>query len=317
MSTSAANASNHERSFLPTDETASFSDSERLQIAQQVGIATTTLYPTWRSGEGGPITSDKVRGDLALTTAGLAAAQGYKFVVVDGGSSEEFKKALEATGVVVEAQSEPGMSAGRRQAFESVSKLDGVKVICWTEPEKVSMVRDCLIEPAKLILEDKADLIIPSRDGDGFGTYPDYQVKFEKESNKAWNGILRRHHLLDDHAEQLDAWIGPRIFKNEPGLVSLFEDRYEFVGERQSGLTKDHPDLWSNAIFLPIIAALARKYRVQSVPVAYKHPAQQTAIEQDSPEFQAKRALQQKSILIATVHFIRLLEGNTSSRLRR
>jgi hypothetical protein len=292
-------------------------DAERQQIVDQVGIATATMYPSWQPGEPAELTADKVRGDLALTTVNLAREQGYKVVVVDGGSSSEFVQALQATGAIVETQTEKGMSAGRRQAFQSVSQLDNVSVVCWTEPEKVSMIRDCLAETAKAVLDDQADIAVPSRDEAAFATYPDYQAEFEQESNRDWNRILQRHDILPASAEPIDAWIGPRVFKNEPDVLKLFMERYQFAGEQQSGLGKDHPDLWSNAIFLPIIAALAKRYRVKSIPVPYRHPAEQTAIERDSPEFRAKRALQQKSIMTASIHFIRLLEGNPDSRLTK
>ena len=300
----------------PGEITASFTGHERQPNAERVGIATTTLYPAWYPGTDGPLTADKVRGDLALSTTREAIAQGYNLVVVDGGSSAGFRQALAASGATVQKQAEPGMSAGRRQALASTSNIEGVDVLCWTEPEKVSLVRDCMAEPVSLILDGKADIVVPSRDDSSFATYPAYQAEFEKDSNAYWNGILRRHRVLPAEAEPLDAWIGPRFIKNDPELLQLFQARYEFAGERTSRLEKDSPELWSNAIFLPLIAALVKKYHVRSVPVPYVHPPQQTAFEQDSPQFEDKRAAQQRSILVTTIHYLRQLEGNPASRLQ-
>jgi glycosyltransferase involved in cell wall biosynthesis len=293
---------------------------------ERVGIATTTQHRGWQPIEAVPLeeratNTDLVRGDLSLATITEALNQGYNVVVVDGGSSDAFLEALASTGAIVQAESktDPGMSGSRRQAFKAVSKL-AVKVICWTETEKLSMVRDCLAEPVRMILDDEADLVIPSRDDEAFATYPDYQVGFEKESNFFWNKILRRHGLMDVDAPDLDAWIGPRIFKNQSELVDLFLNKYAFARDRGrtegKKLAKDSPDLWSNAIFLPVMAAMAKNYRVAGVNVPYRHPEAQTRNETDSPKFLEKREKQQRSILTTTVHFARLLESGHSRYLQ-
>jgi hypothetical protein len=304
-----------------------FADAKRLdteatpEIAvngHEIGVASATRYPEWEAGEsGGAPSTDKVRGDLALETFTEAVRNGYQVVVVDGGSSPAFMEALKATGVKVEAERERGMSASRRQAFGEVAALEGVKIICWTEPEKVAIAKDCIPIAVQPILGGKADIVIPKRDEEAFATYPDYQVKFETDSNRSWNDILRRHDLLPADAPDLDAWIGPRFFKNEPDIVKLFKGKYEFKSDKTSRLKKDAPELWPNALFLPIVAALHDGYRVASVDVPYRHPAIQTANEQDSEVFEDKRAEQQENILKTTIHFIRLLEGEKSARIEK
>ena len=290
--------------------------AERQIKAHEIGIASATFYPDWEPGEAGEDPSAvKVRGDIALQTFHEAMADGYQVAVVDGGSSPAFLEALGKTGVTVETEKERGMSASRRQAFESISGADDVKVICWTEPEKLSMVRDCISEAIKPIEAGEADIVVPRRDAEAFATYPDYQVKFEQDSNHLWNDILRRHHLMPEDAPDLDAWIGPRVFRNDPDIVALFEGKYKFVGETQSGLKQDAPELWPNALFLPLVAALKKGYRVVGADVPYRHPAEQTAMEQDSDAFRQKRVVQQENILKTTVHFVRLLEENPSARI--
>lgn len=292
---------------------------ERLIEGHEIGVATATFYPTWeKSSDVSPDASvDQVRGDLALETIHAAIENGYQLAVVDGGSSPDFIEMLGLMGVAVEAEREKGMSASRRQAFEIVSEMDGVEVICWTEPEKLAITRDCIKEAVKPIIDGRADIVVPRRDDEAFATYPEYQVKFEKASNHLWNDILKRHRLLPEDAEELDAWIGPRLFKNDPDIVDLFMGKYEYTSDVQSGLRRDAPELWPNAIFLPLVAALHKGYRVMSVDIPYRHPASQTANEQDSEAFRAKRATQQENILKTTIHFIRHLEDSSRSRMTR
>lgn len=292
---------------------------ERVIKGHEIGVATATFYPTWEkiSNVSSDASVDQVRGDLALETIHAAIENGYQLAVVDGGSSPDFIEMLGLMGVTVEAERERGMSASRRQAFEIVQGMDGVEVICWTEPEKLAIARDCIDEAAKPILDGVADIVVPKRGAEAFATYPDYQVEFEMTSNHLWNDILKRHHLLLEDAEELDAWIGPRLFKNDPEVVDLFMGKYEYVSDIQSGLKKDAPELWPNAIFLPLVAALHKGYRVMSVDVPYRHPASQTANEQDSKTFRAKRAIQQENILKTTIHFIRHLEDSSRSRMTR
>lgn len=215
-----------------------------------------------------------------------------------------------------QSELERGMSASRQQALREATELEGIKVICWTEPEKVSLLRDCLLKAVLPILNNEADIVVPMRTDASFKTYPDYQVKYEQRSNRLWNDILRSRGLLPQESEDLDVWFGPKFFGNDPELVELFLKRYEFI----KGKVRLHeiikPELWPNATFLPIVAALHRGYRVMNVPVPYIHPAEQTEIEKDSSEFRRKRDIQRKNIIVSTVHFIRMLENIPYKRSR-
>ena len=293
---------------------------EALEEAHRIGIATATLYRNWGPGEPGDNPSiDKVRGDLALETMRQAIANGNQIVVVDGGSSEAFLQAAVETGAHIQPEHERGMSAGRRQALDAVSHLNDVDVVCWTEPEKISMVRDCLAIAARPILDGEADIVVPSRDEAAFATYPDYQADFERESDHLWNNKLRQHGLLPQDAPDLDAWVGPRIFRNDPDILALFRERTRFMSEVVAKVDQSAPELWPDALFLPLVTALHEGYRVQSVPVPYRHPASQTAQEtaNDLPAFKEKRAKQQRDILVTTIHFIHMLKEHEGSRLER
>ena len=142
--------------------------------------------------------------------------------MVDGGSSEAFKAELAGMKISLLPELERGMSSGRQQAFAETAKLEGVKVICWIEPEKVSVIRDCLPEAVLPILNDEADIVVPKRIDSSFEKYPEYQVKYEQKANRLWNDILRARGLLAEDSEDLDVWFGPKFFINNPELVKLF-----------------------------------------------------------------------------------------------
>jgi hypothetical protein len=289
-------------------------------ITQQVGLTTGTLYRDWYPGEvpeGEHPSESKLRGDLAVQTIQAASNQGFRVIVVDGGSSPDFIDAISRGSVSVLAQEEEGMSKGRQQAFRAAAALDGIKVIGWIEPEKLSMATDNLVDPAKAILDGEADVVLPCRNQEAFDTYPDFQVGFEQESNRLYNGLLRRFGLYPIDAPDLDAWFGPRFFKNSPEILELFTVDYQFVDEKVTGLDQQAPGLWANALFLPIVAALHQGHRVKSVPVEYRHPAEQTEFEMSNARFVDKRAFQQRAILFTVVHFIRYLQGVGNPRIQK
>lgn len=285
---------------------------------RSIAVATTTFYPRWYPGEtqSHDIT-DKVRGDLAIRLIKEAVGKGYQIALVDGGSSQEFLSEVGLVGVVAHSEIERGMSASRRQAFEEARILEGVKVICWTEPEKISTIRDCLPLAILPILQGEADIVVPSRDEASFETYPDYQVKEEKRANRQWNDILRSRGLLAKDSPDLDVWFGPKFFKNDPEIVDLFLNKYEFR-KRELKLDKIvDPELWPNALLLPIAAALYRGFRVKSIPVPYMHPREQTEIEVNDPEFRRRKLhIQKRGIIVSTIHFIRMLESNPEKQSR-
>lgn len=297
---------------------------EREPKPRDIVVATTTFYPSWHPGaekshyHPDKEKVDKVRGDLALKMIAAALEKGYRVVVVDGANNIEFKNAVAALGAVIENQVEKGMSGSRRQVFRLASSFTDARVICWTEPEKVSFVTERgLWEAALPVLRDEADVSVPQRDFVDFLTYPDYQAVFEMSANFPWNELLRQFELLPDDVAFLDAYFGPRIIKNDPELLAIFHRVYAFKEELLEGAgvewQKLHDtELWANATFLSLVNALVEGYRVVSVPVPkYIHPPEQTAIEQDSPEFVKKRRLQKYNILLATLHLLRMVKPSS------
>lgn len=277
---------------------------------KSVVIATSTWYPNWTEKENSELNpSVALRGRLALETIKQSTEKGYQVIIVDGGSGEEFVNRASELGAIVLSQTDKGMSPGRRQTFREASKLEGCKIICWLEPEKISIVSECLLEALKPILSGDADIVIPKRTEEGFATYPDYQVKYEKMMNTKWNKLIKKYGLLSKEDEELDVCLGPRFFRNDLKLVSLFLARYEFDKESPQFLKDIKPEDWSNATFLPIAAALYEGYKVKSVIVPYHHPPEQTMLEKDDKQFRKKRVYQLKSIIATTSEFLKLVSN--------
>lgn len=286
---------------------------------KSIAIVTATFYPSWYPGEiRGELTADKLRGDLALELFHQAKEQGFQVALVDGGSSEEFRKALTANGIEFQPQKENGsQGAARRQALEIAGGLEGIKVICETEPEKVSMVSDCLETAAILIVNGQADIVIPKRGQESSSTLPFHQAKSEQRSNKMYKQILRAHGLLKEEDPDIDFWFGVRLFANKPEVVELFKRKYQFdpTETKLHQVVEKNIDVYSNPLFFPIIEALKRGFKVRSVEVQYTHPRQQTEFENDKPEFNRKRDSQRRTIITELLHFIRMLRGSPKSRI--
>ena len=165
-------------------------------------------------------------------------------------------------------------------------------------------------------MDGRADVVVPERDAEAWATYPKFQMEIEQEANRLWNEIMRKNGLLSPD-ENLDMWFGPKFFKNDPELVKLFMEQYQF-DKRDLDLDKlVKPEMYSNALFFPVVQALADGRRVMSVPVPYRNPVAQTEFEKDSLEFRRKRDVQFKDIMTNTIHFIRMLKKNSKGRLRK
>lgn len=286
---------------------------------RSIAIVTGTFYPTWYEGDAkDPLSVDKLRGDLALQSFQSAQQQNFQLTVVDGGSSDAFKKALEQSDVYFEMQKQKGgYSPARRQGIERAETLQGVKVIVQTEPEKVSIVSDC-IQPASLpILKDEADIVVLKRDEESFLTYPKLQAQQEQKANKLYNKILRAHGLLKDNDSDLDFWFGQLFFANKPQIRELFMATYQYSKDNTALDKKINVEMYSNIQFFPIVEALNRGLRVKSILVPYMHPQIQTAFEEGNLDFDIKRYVQRRTIITELVNYIRYLEGSPKTRLSK
>lgn len=296
---------------------AQFNNPEALNPGFEIAITTGTFYPNWYPGAvQGEITADKLRGDLALESVAAAKKLGYQMAVVDGGSASSFVDALKLTGVAVDKQKEEGgQGPARRQGLEMAEGMKGVKVICTTEPEKVSIIADCVALCAAPILKGEADIVIPNRGPKSADTYPAHQAKQEAKSNKIYNKILRSRGLIKKEDPDLDFWGGTRVFANKPEINELFKVKRDFTPNKSALHSKVRMDMYSNPLFQPVVDALYKKLRVKSVDVPYIHPAQQTYLESGVKEFDMKRNVQRRTIVTELLHLIRHKEGNKNTRI--
>ncbi len=219
--------------------------AERLQAPERdprtrfVVVTTGTMYPNWYDG---PLRDpehdvDKVRGDLALQTISEANRIGFRTIVIDGGSSMEFRHALAAEvykddtlGSMVYTQTKKGMSAGRVEGFGHAASIRNNRVIAWVEPEKVSFIGQ-ILTAAGPILDDTADIVIPARDDTAFASYPPLQAELEQRANATFNKLLKRAGLRKKRSPDLDMWFGPRLFRDKMELYDIFAQSYKYLGK--------------------------------------------------------------------------------------
>lgn len=293
--------------------------SEFLFNPRSIAIVTGTFYPTWYEGQvKETLSSDKLRGDLALLCFASSQNRNYNLFVVDGGSSDEFKKALERNHITYEMQKQGGgQGPARRQGLSLAESIAEVRIICQTEPEKVSLVTDCVEIASLPILENDADIVLPTRSSQSFSTYPQHQVEQEQKANALYNKILRSHGLLKENGPDLDFWFGPKFLANKPEVTELFKKIYQF----KKGITaidaKVNVEMYSNPLLFPVVTALHKGLRVKSIEVPYRHPQAQTTFEEGNPSFDMRRDRQRRTITTELIHFIRHLENSSKSRLSK
>ncbi len=297
---------------------------ERLDHPESVCLAGGTLMKTWKAENGDRKNPDQVRGDLAIESIKKAIERGFRVVVIDGGSSEDFIKKLgqvstevktesKSEGIkihdlIVEPESDKGYSGSRRQALKRAEELrqEGVKAIIMMEIEKQGITENAekLVKP---ILEGVADVVIPERgikvnlnkentrvqeQNEDFRGYPPYQAYSEMWANKMLNRLLVSAKLMRADEPVLDLFGGTRVIANKPEILEDFYQRHEVV----SGEVKTDPQMYFDAVYAPIAYLLLKDRRVLSVPIEYHHPAEQTAVEAGAVNFDEKRDSQRNMI---------------------
>ncbi|MBI2430660.1 MAG: hypothetical protein HYV39_01445 [Candidatus Levybacteria bacterium] len=279
-----------------------------------VAIATNTYYPKWYRGSLRSINhTDKVRGDLAINFFREAQKRGYLVIVVDGKSGKTFQKEIKnIENIIFVSRQNPKRSPAKRQAIKIAAKQDGVKVIVLTEPEKVSLVTDCIPVLVKPILEEKADIVVPKRNNELFAsTHPSYMYESEVEGNKIYNEILRIHGLRSSHEDDLDMFFGPKVFRNDKKIISLFIKKYS-LSSLQSSFTKEFFDVedYSNVLYFSIVLGLKKHFRIESITVPFVYPKIQKENEEKEKLalFLEKRKSQRLSILVELLHFVNYLQ---------
>jgi hypothetical protein len=287
---------------------------------KSIAFAIITYYPKWYKG---PLRSikhtEKLRGDLALEFLRKATAAGYTVICVDGQSANSFHKELAAiSDLTVVRRRTPGRGVNKRQAIKYLSKVQKVKVIVLTEGEKISILSDCLPEIVTPILTGKADIVVPRRRDDLFkSSYPAYMYQSEVEGNRIYNEALRTHGVFTPGIPDFDIFFGPRAFKNDPKIVSLFMKRYTITGGTLLEGLFD-PDAYSNILNFPIITAVKNKLRVLDVEVPFVYPQIQKENEEVGARemFVLKRNEQRVNFLIGLMHFLSYLDRKKTTKLK-
>ena len=275
----------------------------------RIALAITTYYPKWYSGKLRSLKhTDKIRGDLALEFCQKATSLGYHVVCSDAKGAKTFhNKRKQIQGLTLCQLKQHKRSPSKRHAYKIAAQIPGVKVIIGTEPEKVSLI-DSVEEIAKPMLEDKADIVVMKRNDKLFrDSYPTYMYESETEGNKLYNEFLKLYKLLPQKSPDLDMFFGPRAFRNEKKILKLFMKKHE-VKVGKLTLPKEYfdPEQLSNTSFFPIIEALKKKLRIESVEIPFKYPKLQKQNEsQGNLEFfEEKRKAQRLSLILELVHFL-------------
>src|SRR6266404_1089533 len=280
---------------------------------QQIAFALITYYPKWYRGNLRSIShTDKIRGDLAIEFVQKATRLKYHVVIVDGNSSKSFKRTLSAfTDISVIKRKGYKHAPSKRQAFKIAAKLPDIKVLIATEAEKISLI-DSVQQIAKPILENTSDIVVPKREETLFkATYPDYMYNSEIEGNRLYNQQMKLHHLLSENAESLDIFFGPRAFRNDKKILSLFMQTFSFkIANIHYSKEYFDPEELSNASFYPIVLALQKKLRVQSVEIPFHYPKLQKENESigAQEQFVVKRNAQRLGLLIELMYFLNYIQ---------
>lgn len=247
----------------------------------QFVIATSTLFRRVNADE-------KVRGDLAVQAAAEAKALGIPVLAVDGGSDAFFKRALKDEGVVFFNQEGKTLGAARREAIRHAVAA-GYKAIAYTELEKVKLISE-IPKFSKYILEGVTSLVVPARQD--LNSYPELQRHAETLGNAFWHKLT---------GLKLDVWFGPRVFSPEVAEYFL-----SYQGE--------YGDNW-DAVFIPVLRAMAAGERIASVPCNYVHAETQTHIEEGTLAYLKKRLTQLSSLTSAIeIEWMRLKDAYASTR---
>ena len=281
---------------------------------KSIVIAVTTKYPNWHKGRSLDISNtDKVRGDLGIQTIDATIRHGYTVVVNDGDSSGEFKDELSKRGIVVLERIGKSRATARRQLIEYCSHVPGAKVIVRMEPEKVSLVKNCIPQLAEPILRNEAEVVVPKRRQDLFSSsYPNYMYRSEMYANKKYNDILHEFKILPSE-EEFDFFFGPVVFSNKPNILKLFLENFKVRLKKEPVIGARRyldPQDFSNPQILGIVKALYMGIKVKSIEVPFRYPITQKENELiNKVSFMQKRKRQKWENLDDLVEFIKYLNN--------
>jgi len=228
-----------------------------------VVLATTTYYQN----------PHDLRYLLAKETVRLAGEAGLPIMVVDGAPGLSFSTELRQQGAEVYPQTLAGMGSARRLAFFYAlnyllcrRKLpDGI--VIWLEPEKTDLIRFVprIIKP---IIDNKADVVIPSRSPKSWASYPVFQQTSEQDANRVYEQVTQRRGF--------DPMFGPVAFR-ATFLLTHFVHPFS-------------PDTYIQH-FIPM---LVPNNRVASVETDFIYPPEQKKSEDNDEKMTRKREEQNR-----------------------
>lgn len=210
---------------------------------------------------------------------------------------------------------EPGRAPQRRAAFKEALLLPNVEVIIYSQAEK--NLSPFIDEIAAPLLENKADIVIPSRPPEVLGSWPKYQVDSELEVNASIDRILRRYGLISKK-QSFDWFLGPIVFSTREEVSKLFLDQYSLTRDIKSKNGVPDPEKHSGSHYLPVVRALSLGMRVVSVEIPYSYPELQrlneTALE-TIQAFEERRITDGRVYRLEILHAAKLHSGGKNSAM--
>ena len=175
------------------------------------------------------------------------------------------------------------LGPGRRQTMAHAAKLVGPDgVVVWTEAEKYPFI-PFVDEVAKSVLSGKIDLVIPaciSRKN-----APPEQAHAEQIGNLAVEYLL---------GQRFDFFFGPLVMNRRALQFHL-------------GYKGDYGDSW-DSVFIPRLRVMAAGLTVESFPIEYVHPKEQTQEETGNMNYLTKRLNQLKTLVASLVTEVERLD---------
>ena len=219
-------------------------------------VVTTTYYNP-------DVESDVFRSNLAKRGIKSATDLGYKVIIVDNGSSNEFLKYIENCGAILHQETKLSMGQQRRKVIQ-IATQSGGEIIAFTEPEKIDYISKIALT-ASPIIEGLKDLIIPRRKS--LRSYPKEQQYAEAVGNLLWKNLT---------GYDLDIWFGPRTWRKDVSRYFL-------------GYDGSYGDKWESINIIPLLEAIVGEVRIGEINIDYTHPIEQTQYEECNQTYLLKR----------------------------
>ena len=188
-----------------------------------------------------------------------------------------------------------------------------MRAIITTQPEKDSIIRDCVPPLVHHILFEGADVVVAKREEGLFrDTFPGYMYESEQKGNAILCRLLRDYGLLKPYQPDLDFFSGSWAYRNDPELLREIIRIYDF--RKTAGDETTVRKYIGKHMFFYIFDALRLGKNVMSAEVPLVYSQEQRLNEEDPSrieEFILKRRGQRYAILEELIDYIRLYCENT------